>query len=40
MIGIRNRVIHGYDSVDDAILFDVISIHLTEFIEQVDSLSN
>jgi uncharacterized protein with HEPN domain len=40
VIGLRNRVIHGYDSVDDLILWDVISTHLNDFIAQVDTLAN
>jgi len=28
IIGLRNRIIHGYDHVDDAILWDIIKINL------------
>jgi uncharacterized protein with HEPN domain len=28
IIGLRNRLIHGYDSVDDAIIWDVIQSKL------------
>lgn len=28
IIGLRNRIIHGYDHVDDAILRDIIKINL------------
>lgn len=40
VIGLRNRVIHGYDSVDDAILWDVISSKLASFVAQVEALAN
>ncbi len=38
IIGLRNRVIHGYDSVDDAILWDVISNKLDAFLLQIKAL--
>lgn len=40
IIGLRNRVIHGYDSVDDAILWDVITSKLDSFIAQVKAIAN
>ena len=39
VIGLRNRVIHGYDSVDEAIIWDVITIHLGDFTAHVESLT-
>ncbi len=29
MIGMRNRIIHGYDDVDDAIVWDVVTSRVT-----------
>lgn len=40
VIGLRNRVIHGCDSVDETIIWDVISIHLDAFITQVETLAS
>lgn len=38
IIALRSRVIHGYDSVDDAILWDVIGNHLPSLLGEVQSL--
>jgi len=38
VIGLRNRVIHGYDCVDDAIIWDVVSNKLRSFATSVESL--
>ena len=38
MISFRNRLIHGYDSVDDAIVWDVIMRKLPALGRQVDDL--
>jgi predicted nucleotidyltransferase len=35
-----DRVIHGYDNVDDAILWDVVSSKLHPFVTQVTTLAN
>ena len=35
IIGFRNRLIHGYDNVDDAIVWDVITRMLPELERQV-----
>ena len=32
IVGIRNRIIHGYDSVDDEIIWNVVSTKLNDFI--------
>ena len=40
VIGLRNRVIHGYDHVDDAIIWDVASIKLKPFAQQVERLAD
>jgi uncharacterized protein with HEPN domain len=38
MISFRNRLIHGYDSVDDAIVWDIIMRKLPTLGRQVDEL--
>lgn len=38
VIGLRNRIIHGYDSVDDAIIWDVVTTKLDAFAEKVELL--
>jgi uncharacterized protein with HEPN domain len=38
IIGFRNRIIHGYDDVDDAIVWDVITSKLPVLSTQVDDL--
>jgi uncharacterized protein with HEPN domain len=38
MISFRNRLIHGYDSVDDAIVWDIIMRKLPALGRQVDDL--
>ena len=38
IIGFRNRLIHGYDNVDDAIVWDVVTRKLPELTVQVDDL--
>ena len=40
VIGLRNRVIHGYDSVDDAIVWDVVSNKLDSFVVQVEAMAH
>jgi uncharacterized protein with HEPN domain len=40
VIGLRNRVIHGYDCVDDAIIWDVASDKLTAFDLEVEALAS
>lgn len=39
VIGLRNRVIHGYDNVDDAIIWDVAFNRLDAFVARVESLA-
>lgn len=39
VIGLRNRVIHGYDHLDDAIIWDVAFNKLETFVTQVEALS-
>lgn len=38
IVGFRNRIIHGYDAVDDATVWGVIDRHLPELIAQVEVL--
>lgn len=38
IIGFRNRLIHGYDNVDDAIVWDVVTRKLPELEKEVLSL--
>jgi uncharacterized protein with HEPN domain len=35
IIGFRNRLIHGYDNVDDAIVWDVVNRKLPELEKQI-----
>jgi uncharacterized protein with HEPN domain len=36
IIGMRNRIVHGYDQVDFDILWDVVELHLPPLIEQLE----
>lgn len=38
IIGMRNRIIHGYDSVDDAIVWDAVQNHLPPLMSWLRSL--
>jgi uncharacterized protein with HEPN domain len=38
IIGMRNRLIHGYDAVDETIVWETIAIYLPKLLEEVDSL--
>ena len=38
IIGFRNRLIHGYDNVDDAIIWDVVTRKLPELTTRVEEL--
>ncbi len=38
IVGLRNRLIHGYDSVDDEIVWDVVSVDLPPFISKIQTL--
>ncbi len=39
VIGMRNRIIHGYDSVDDTIVWDAVSNHLPSLLIWLKSLT-
>jgi uncharacterized protein with HEPN domain len=38
IVGFRNRIIHGYDTIDDATVWGVIEGHLPSLLEQVQNL--
>jgi uncharacterized protein with HEPN domain len=38
IVAFRNRIIHGYDDIDDALVWGVIQSHLPELVEQVGVL--
>lgn len=35
IVGFRNRIIHGYDTVDDAMVWGVIESHLPRLLEEI-----
>jgi uncharacterized protein with HEPN domain len=38
IIGLRNQIIHGYDTVSDESIWGIITIHLPKLRTEVDSL--
>ena len=38
IIGLRNRIIHGYDTVDEELIWDVVQNRLPALLEQVEAL--
>src|SRR4030042_3960115 len=40
IIGLRNQIIHGYDSVSDENIWGIITLHLPKFRSEVNSLLN
>ena len=38
IIGMRNRIIHGYDNVDEELIWDVVQNRLPALREQVETL--
>lgn len=38
IVGMRNRIIHGYDSVDDEIVWDAIQHHVPPLLKALSSL--
>jgi uncharacterized protein with HEPN domain len=37
IIGMRNRIIHGYDSVDDNIMWDAVNMHIPALLKWLES---
>jgi uncharacterized protein with HEPN domain len=37
IIGMRNRIIHGYDAVDSETIWNVITVHLPRLAAQLDA---
>ena len=35
IVGMRNRIVHGYDEVDFDILWDVVELHLPPLVDEV-----
>jgi uncharacterized protein with HEPN domain len=40
IVGFRNRIIHGYDTVDDATVWGVTQSHLPKLVEELERLLN
>lgn len=40
IISLRNRLIHAYDTIDDAIIWSILSLHLIPLKEEVEFLLN
>ena len=38
IVDTRNWVIHGYDKVDDVVIWGIISIHLPKLLKEVEDL--
>jgi uncharacterized protein with HEPN domain len=38
IVGFRNRIIHGYDTVDDAMIWGIASEHLPKLISEAEEL--
>lgn len=38
IVGFRNRIIHGYDTIDDATVWGVIERYLPKLLQQVEQL--
>ena len=38
IIGLRNQIIHGYDSVSDENIWGIITIHLPKLKSEIDSM--
>ncbi|NTU64761.1 MAG: DUF86 domain-containing protein [Chloroflexi bacterium] len=38
IVGLRNRIIHGYDSVDDQLLWQTVHAHLPPLAHQLEQL--
>jgi uncharacterized protein with HEPN domain len=40
IIGLRNQIIHGYDSVSDENIWGIITLHLPKLKSEINSLIN
>ncbi|WP_373060405.1 DUF86 domain-containing protein [Zunongwangia sp. H14] len=40
IIGFRNRLVHAYDSIDNAIVWVIVKRHLLELKKEIEVLSN
>ncbi len=38
IVAMRNRIVHGYDGVDDELIWDVVQNRLPAFLQQVEAL--
>jgi uncharacterized protein with HEPN domain len=38
IVGLRNRLIHGYDSVDDELIWDIVQTRILPLIERLETL--
>jgi uncharacterized protein with HEPN domain len=38
LISLRNRIIHAYDAVDDAIIWDIVINHLPNLKTEIENL--
>ena len=38
ILALRNRVIHGYDTVDDEIIWDIVQTNVPELVRQLKAL--
>jgi uncharacterized protein with HEPN domain len=36
IVGFRNRIIHGYDTVDDATVWGIVQEHLVKLLEEIE----
>ncbi len=37
-IGLRNRIVHGYDSVDDRVIWNIIQKHVPRIQSQIEAI--
>ncbi len=40
IIGLRNQIIHGYDSISDENIWGIVIIHIPKLKEEINSLIN
>ncbi len=39
-VGLRNRIIHGYDDINDVVIWDIVQLNLPPLIDQLEALLN